>query len=107
MQAIAADAAGAIRAWARTETGAPGHDQLNRPRPAAAHENAKWLVQERPAGTYLRQFSLGDGVDTSRIAASYDNGVLSAIVPVSEKDKPRKITIETSAQADAPASISI
>lgn len=64
-------------------------------RTAAAHENAKWLVQERPAGTYLRQFSLGDGVDAARISASYDNGVLSVLIPVSEKAKPRKIQIET------------
>lgn len=59
----------------------------------ATQSGAKWLVQERPAGTYLRQFSLGEGVDTERISASYDNGVLSVVIPVSEKAKPRKIAI--------------
>lgn len=62
-------------------------------RTAATREGAKWLVQERPTGTYLRQFSLGEGVDTERISASYDNGVLSVVIPVSEKAKPRKIEI--------------
>ena len=62
-------------------------------RTAATHEGAKWLVQERPTGTYLRQFSLGEGVDVESISASYDNGVLSVVLPVSEKAKPRKIQI--------------
>ena len=76
-------------------------------RTAAARENAKWLVQERPSGTYLRQFSLGDGVDSSRISASYDNGVLSVFIPVSEKAKPRRIQIDTASKTDAAKSIEV
>lgn len=60
-------------------------------------EGAKWLAQERPYGTYLRQFSIGEGVDTAGISASYDNGVLSIIIPLSEKAKPRKIAVESGA----------
>jgi HSP20 family protein len=74
-------------------------------RTAAAQENTKWLVQERPSGTYLRQFSLGEGVDSSRISARYDNGVLSVLIPVSEKAKPRKIQIDTVAQDDRASSL--
>lgn len=62
-------------------------------RTAGSVQGAKWLAQERPAGSYLRQFSIGEGVDTSAISASYDNGVLSVIIPVSEKAKPRKIEV--------------
>lgn len=62
-------------------------------RTAEIQNGAKWLVQERPTGTYLRQFSLGEGVDAERISANYDNGVLSVVIPVSEKAKPRKIEI--------------
>lgn len=68
-------------------------------RTAATREGAKWLVQEGPTGTYLRQFSLGEGIDTEKISATYDNGVLSVIVPVSEKTKPRKIEIAALNQA--------
>jgi HSP20 family protein len=32
-------------------------------------------------------------VDRDGITASYDNGVLSVIIPVSEKAKPRKIEV--------------
>lgn len=58
----------------------------------------KWLSQERPHGSYLRQFSVGEGIDRDAITAHYDNGVLSLVIPVSEKAKPRKIEV-TSGQA--------
>jgi HSP20 family protein len=67
-------------------------------RTAATAEGAKWLAQERPSGSYLRQFSLGDGVDPEQISAHYDNGVLSVILPVSERAKPRKIEIHSGSQ---------
>lgn len=64
-------------------------------RTAASADGAKWLVQERPAGTYLRQFSIGEGVDSANISASYENGVLSLVIPVSERAKPRKVQVVT------------
>ncbi|MFD1714892.1 Hsp20/alpha crystallin family protein [Amnibacterium flavum] len=69
-------------------------------RTAGSVSGAKWLAQERPAGSYLRQFSIGEGVDTAGISASYDNGVLSVIVPVSERAKPRKIHVQNQASND-------
>lgn len=71
-------------------------------RTAAAHDGAQWLTQERRAGSYVRQFTLGDGLDTEQISASYDNGVLSLVIPVSERAKPRKIQLS---QADDRTSI--
>lgn len=56
-------------------------------------DGVKWLAQERPHGSYLRQFSVGEGIDSSRITAHYDNGVLSLVIPVSERAKPRKIEV--------------
>lgn len=65
-------------------------------------EGVKWLSRERPGGSYLRQFSVGEGVDTERISASYENGVLSVILPLSERAKPRKVAVEsTPRSADA------
>jgi HSP20 family protein len=58
-------------------------------------EDAKWLVHERPYGSYMRQFTLGDGVDRERITANYANGVLSVIVPMAERAKPRKIAVSS------------
>jgi len=62
----------------------------------------RWIARERSSGTYLRRFTLGQAIDTDHISASYDNGVLSVVLPVSEKAKPRKVQVQT-AHLDAPA----
>ena len=59
----------------------------------APSEQVKWLAHERPYGSYMRQFTLGDGVDAERITANYEHGVLSIIVPMAERAKPRKIQV--------------
>jgi HSP20 family protein len=63
----------------------------------------KWLAHERPYGSYMRQFTLGDGVDRDRITATYSHGVLSVIVPMAERAKPRKIAVASSADSDRKA----
>lgn len=65
----------------------------------APSEQVKWLAHERPYGNYMRQFTLGDGVDVERIAANYEHGVLSVIVPVAERAKPRKIAVVSQERA--------
>jgi HSP20 family protein len=54
------------------------------------------LAAERPRGVFSRQLILGDNLDTDNVAAGYENGVLSVRIPVAERAKPRKISIETS-----------
>jgi HSP20 family protein len=51
------------------------------------------IAAERPRGVFSRQLILGDTLDTERVAASYDAGVLSLRIPVAEQAKPRKIAI--------------
>lgn len=51
------------------------------------------LAAERPRGVFSRQLVLGDNLDTERISASYDAGVLALEIPVAEAAKPRKIEI--------------
>lgn len=64
-------------------------------RTADNRDGVRWLARERGAGQFLRQFTLGEGVDLDRISASYESGVLSVIIPVSERAKPRKIEVES------------
>jgi len=59
-------------------------------------ENNGWVSRERSYGTYARQISLGRGLDTTRIQASYNDGVLTLTIPVAEEAKPRKIAVNTS-----------
>jgi HSP20 family protein len=51
----------------------------------------------------MRQFTIGDDVDPDGITASYDNGVLSVIIPVAERAKPRKIAVESSGSSETKA----
>ena len=51
------------------------------------------LATERPRGVFSRQLVLGETLDTDKIDASYDGGVLRLRIPVAEKAKPRKIAI--------------
>jgi HSP20 family protein len=79
-------------------------------RSVSVSDDAKWLARGRQSGAYLRRFTLGQGIDRDSISASYENGVLSLSLPVSEKAKPRKIEVTSAsvaataaATAEAPA----
>ena len=62
---------------------------------------AQWLTQERPSGSFMRQLSLGDGLDISGIHASYENGVLTVTVPVAASAQPRKIEVQAEPRKEA------
>lgn len=62
-----------------------------------SNEDVQWLAHERPSGSFLRQLTLGEGLDTAAISAHYENGVLSVVIPVSEKAKPRKVEVQSAA----------
>jgi len=53
------------------------------------------LANERLHGSFRRQLLLGDTLDPSAMNASYENGVLTLIIPIAEKAKPRKVSVET------------
>jgi len=58
--------------------------------------------RERFYGTYQRSFTLPVGVETDKIAANYDGGVLTVHLPKGEKVKAKRIQIaEAKAVADA------
>ena len=63
-------------------------------------EDVELQVAERPRGVFSRQLFLGDTLDTDRVEARYDAGVLTLRIPVAEKAKPRKIQIASSENAD-------
>jgi HSP20 family protein len=64
-------------------------------RSGRTEESVEWLTSERFTGSYMRQLTLGEGVDADRIAATYENGVLTVTIPMAEKAKPRRIQIGT------------
>lgn len=61
-------------------------------RPTVA-SNVEMQVCERPLGVFSRQLFLGETLDTGKIDAAYESGVLTLRIPVLEAAKPRKIAI--------------
>ena len=61
-------------------------------------ENTEMIAAERPRGVFSRQLVLGDNLDTERITASYDAGVLALVIPVAEKARPRKIAVSSTGE---------
>jgi HSP20 family protein len=57
-------------------------------------EGDQLLAAERVHGRFQRQILLGEGLDTERLKADYEHGVLTVTIPVAEKAKPRKIEVE-------------
>jgi HSP20 family protein len=56
-------------------------------------EDDELLIDERPQGEFSRQLFLGDNLDTGRMQANFELGVLTLTIPVSEASKPRKVEI--------------
>jgi HSP20 family protein len=68
-------------------------------RPDVEADDVEVLASECPHGTFTRQLRLGDNLDTDKLQAEYDAGVLSIRIPFAEEAKPRRIQIGGTAQA--------
>ena len=64
-----------------------------RARPEA--DRVEMLACERPHGTFSRQLFLGETLDTEHIDANYSDGVLTLRIPVTERARPRKVTVSS------------
>ncbi|MFF5900614.1 Hsp20/alpha crystallin family protein [Streptomyces argenteolus] len=62
-------------------------------RPVTVGDDVQVELSERPLGVFSRQLVLADTLDTERIRADYDAGVLTLRIPIAERAKPRKIAI--------------
>ena len=64
-------------------------------RSGRSEDSVEWIASERFSGSYMRQLSLGEGIDAGSIAATYENGVLSVTIPLAEKARPRRIEVQS------------
>jgi HSP20 family protein len=62
-------------------------------------EGIELQMAERPREVFARQLFLGEALDTERIEAHYDAGVLTLHIPVIEQAKPHKIEITSGDRA--------
>lgn len=56
-------------------------------------DDKETIVNERPQGSFTRRVMLSDALDADRLEANLSEGVLTVVIPVSEKSKPRKINV--------------
>jgi len=70
-----------------TEITITGHRQVE-PLPGNA------LFRESEEADYRRVFELDPAIDTSKVSARMEQGVLTLTLPKSERVKPRKITVD-------------
>ncbi|MCP4626912.1 MAG: Hsp20/alpha crystallin family protein [bacterium] len=62
---------------------------------AAEKEGTRYHRREREAGTFSRMIGLSDAVDTDKVEAKLENGILSVVVSKAEIAKPKQITVNS------------
>jgi HSP20 family protein len=67
-------------------------------------EGDEVIVDERLQGEFTRQLFLGDNLDSSKLSAEFERGVLMLTIPVAESSKPRKISISDDSSSREPVS---
>ena len=55
--------------------------------------NGEFWLRERSPADYRRMFELDPAIDTGKISAKMEQGMLTLALPKSEQVKPRKITV--------------
>ena len=55
------------------------------------------VAAERPQGSFTRQLSLGEGVDSENLTAGYADGVLHVTIPASPKAQARRVEVTRAA----------
>jgi len=63
---------------------------------APRHENRSFLYGEYGIGDFYRTFTIGETIDSKKISAELQNGVLTLHLPKTEAVKPRRIAVKAS-----------
>ncbi len=58
-------------------------------------DGESWLLRERGEGAFARSFRLPFRVDSDKVKADYQKGILQLTLCRSEQDKPHKITVRS------------
>lgn len=63
-------------------------------KPDFEDEKSVYLVQERPTGSFYRALRLPETVDANKVQSTYENGVLTIVLPKAEEKKKKQIKIQ-------------
>ena len=64
-------------------------------RKIAAEGNARYHRREREAGSFSRMIGLPGDINTDKVDAKLENGVLTVVIAKAEAAKPKQITIKS------------
>jgi HSP20 family protein len=64
-------------------------------------EQTVYLIHERPVGTFYRALRVPETIDAGKIQSSYEDGVLTIVLPKAEEKKEKQIKIEVKSGAKA------
>ena len=64
---------------------------------AAEDEAVSYHRREREWGAFRRSFSLPTRVDSSKVEARYEDGILTVMLPKAAEARPRQITVQAGA----------
>lgn len=62
-------------------------------------EQENYTMRERRYGRFERSFRLPDGIDTEKLSAHYENGILTLTLPKAETARARRIEISSGQEA--------
>ena len=60
-----------------------------------------WIRQERFSGRLYRQIALGEGVNAEQAQASFQNGVLTVTLPLTQRPEPKKVPVVVEASGQS------
>jgi HSP20 family protein len=69
----------------------------------AEQKERSWIRQERFSGRLYRQIALGDGVNAEQAQASFQNGVLTVTLPLTQRPEPKKVPVVVEASGQQAA----
>jgi HSP20 family protein len=70
-------------------------------KPDFEDDKSVYLVQERPTGSFYRALRLPDTVDSNKVQSTYENGVLTIVLPKAEEKKKKQIKIQVASGSKA------
>jgi HSP20 family protein len=64
-------------------------------------EGKNVIRRERYSGRLYRQIALGEGVDSEKVNARFDNGELVITVPLAQRPEPKRVPVQSSGDGKA------
>lgn len=70
-------------------------------------ERRNWLIREIPTGIFQRSITFDRPVDVDNIRTTYNSGILTIALPVSQASMPRRITLSADQSQEQPKPVQV